>query len=94
MVTPKTPQTQGAMDSVAQRNTQNAALRSGTRRMSCVSDDPKVRIQGLSYWYAGTPVPGWNLTRRSGPCDHRSFRPGGRREDHPHAPGQPAQRHG
>ncbi len=35
---------QGAMESAAAR---------GTRRLSCVSENPKVRIDGLSYWYDG-----------------------------------------
>ena len=44
MVTPTTRSTQGAMESAASR---------GTRRLSCSSENPKVRIQGLSYWYGG-----------------------------------------
>lgn len=47
MVTPSTRPTQGAMERAAAR---------GTRRLSCSSDDPKVRIQGLSYWYDGRQV--------------------------------------
>jgi len=34
---------------------ERAAAR-GTRRLSCSSDDPKVRIQGLSYWYNSRQV--------------------------------------
>ena len=44
MVTPRTSSTKGAMESAAAR---------GTRNMSCFSDDPKVHIEGLSYWYGG-----------------------------------------
>ena len=51
MVTPRSGSTQGAMESAALRNSQSAARPGGHRRMSCSSDDPKVRIQGLSYWY-------------------------------------------
>jgi phosphate transport system ATP-binding protein len=44
MVTPNTRPTQGAMESAAAR---------GARRLSCSSDTPKVRVDGLSYWYNG-----------------------------------------
>jgi phosphate transport system ATP-binding protein len=44
VVTPNTRHTQGAMESAAAR---------GNRRLSCASDDPKVRVDGLSYWYNG-----------------------------------------
>jgi phosphate transport system ATP-binding protein len=46
MVTPSssTRSTQGAMESAAAR---------GNRRLSCTSENPKVRIDGLSYWYDG-----------------------------------------
>jgi len=44
MVTPTGRHTQGAMESAAAR---------GTRRLSCTSENPKVRIEGLSYWYNG-----------------------------------------
>jgi phosphate transport system ATP-binding protein len=44
MVMPNARSTQGAMESATAR---------GTRRLSCSSDDPKVRIDGLSYWYDG-----------------------------------------
>jgi phosphate transport system ATP-binding protein len=46
MVAPasNTRSTQGAMESAAAR---------GNRRLSCTSENPKVRIDGLSYWYDG-----------------------------------------
>jgi phosphate transport system ATP-binding protein len=44
MVTSNARHTQGAMESAAAR---------GTRRLSCSSENPKVRIEGLSYWYDG-----------------------------------------
>jgi phosphate transport system ATP-binding protein len=42
MVTPTSRATQGAMESAAAR---------GPRRPSRVSENPKVRIEGVSYWY-------------------------------------------
>jgi phosphate transport system ATP-binding protein len=44
MVTSNARHTQGAMESAAAR---------GMQRLSCSSENPKVRIEGLSYWYNG-----------------------------------------
>jgi phosphate transport system ATP-binding protein len=44
MVTPRAGSTEGAMESAAAH---------GTRSMSGSTESPKVRIEGLSYWYGG-----------------------------------------